>query len=106
MSAWQAVHDIEFAAHDPNEQAIASFVRQADERSRVESVQRQVLQCVAGCCSVSQCVAVCRSAFAMCCSVLQCGAVWCSVFVVSCRSRVESVQRQVLQCIAMCCSVL
>jgi len=34
--------------------------------------QRQMLQCVAVCCSVLQCVA-------MCCSVLQCVAVCCSV---------------------------
>jgi len=61
-----------------------------------------VLQCVAACCSVLQCVAAayhmnkshhagasrCR-VFAFCCSVLQCVAVCCSV----------------LQCVAVCCSV-
>jgi len=54
-----------------------------------------VLQCVAVCCSVLQCVAVeCMyllsvlQCVAVCCSVLQCVAVCCSV----------------LQCVAVCCS--
>jgi len=41
-----------------------------------------VLQCVVVCCSVFQCVAVC-------CRVFQCVAVWCSA----------------VQCVALCCSV-
>ena len=53
-------------------------------------------ECDAVCCSVLQCVAVCRShaihtyseCVAVCCSVLQCVAVCCSV----------------LQCVAVCCS--
>jgi len=67
----------------------------------------RVLQCVAACCSVLQCVAVspCRVSLClplrsrksqlyshlilMCCSMLQCVAVRCSV----------------LQCVAVCCSV-
>ena len=67
-----------------------------------------MLQCVAVCCSVLQCVAESRKDFgpllsrparrllsvlqcaAVCCSVLQCVAVCCSV----------------LQCVAVCCSVL
>ena len=55
-----------------------------------------MLQCVAACCSVLQCVAVCRERIcgnvsptlpgtivlqgvAVCCSVVKCGAVCCSV---------------------------
>ena len=52
-----------------------------------------LLQYVAVCCSVLQCVAVCFSVLqyaAMCCSVLQCAAVCCGV----------------LQYAAVCCSVL
>jgi len=59
-----------------------------------------VLQCVAVCCSVLQCVGAQKRAivwrenmpsfFGVCCSVLQCVAVCCSV----------------LQCVAVCCSVL
>jgi len=69
-----------------------------------------VLQCVAVCCSVSQCVAVQKSEvnqdrighgggidtclrstlIVVCCSVLQCVLLCCSV----------------LQCVAMCCSVM
>jgi len=50
-------------------------------------VEEGVLQCVAVCCSVLQCVAL-----SVCCSVLQCLAVCCIV--------------SVLQCVAVCCSVL
>ena len=67
----------------------------------VVSIYCNVLQRVAACYSVLQCVAVCRSAkfdpiiytgtLTVCrCSVLQCVAVCCSV----------------LQCVAVCCSVL
>ena len=54
----------------------------ANEREREHSV----LQCVAVCCSVLQCV---LQRVAVCCSVLQCVAVCCSV----------------LQCDILCCSV-
>jgi len=50
---------------------------------------RAILQCVAVCCSVSQCVAVCCSVVP-CRAILQCVAVCCSVS----------------QCVAVCCSVL
>jgi len=53
------------------------------------------------CCSVLQCVAVCRSVInyvtlcvAVCCSVLQCVAVCCSVI------------NSVTLCVAVCCSML
>jgi len=52
-----------------------------------------VLLCVAMCCRVLQCGAVCRNIIqcvAVCCHVLQCGAVCCNV----------------MPCVAMCCSVL
>jgi len=56
----------------------------------------RVLQCVAVCCSVLQCVVATfhgketNESVAVCCSVLQCVAVCCSV----------------LQCVAVCCRVL
>jgi len=52
--------------------------------------------CVAVCCSVLQCVAVC------CCSVLQC----CAVCNTRIRADNTSIQVHVLQCVAVCCSVL
>jgi len=51
------------------------------KKVRVET-SRNVMQCVAVCCSVLQCVAVCCGVLpcvAMCCHVLQCGEVCCSV---------------------------
>jgi len=78
-----------------------------------------VLQRVAACCSVLQCVAVCCSStysrereltFGECCSVLQCVAVCCSVLqcVAVCCSVLQcaAVCCSVLQCAAVCCSVL
>ena len=85
-----------------------------------------MLQCVAVCCSVSQCVqcvvttfvatdsadvvttlqvcvALCCSALlcvAVCCNVLQCVALCCSVL------QCVAVCCSVLQCVAVCCSVL
>ena len=84
-----------------------------------------MLQGVAGCCSVLQCVAACCSVLqcvAVCCSVLQCVAVRCSmmlcvaVCVDSC-SHVTTVStespgslwtwnKNLVQCVAVCCSVL
>ena len=49
--------------------------------SRLRYINQSVLQCVAVCCSVLQCVTWC--------SVVQCGAVWCSV----------------LQSVTVCCIV-
>jgi len=64
-----------------------------DDSSKTLYGSSLVLQCVAVCCSVLQCVAVYRkidiSFFAVYCSVLQCVAVCCSV----------------LHCVAVCCSV-
>jgi hypothetical protein len=37
----ETVHDIDFAAPDPNEQPIARFVRQTEERERIMLAQRQ-----------------------------------------------------------------
>ena len=82
-----------------------------------------MLQCVAVCCSVLQCVAkvmTCMEFFhvyirAVCCSVLQCVAVCCSVLkcvAVCCKGNdthgVSSYIHThcVLQCVAGCCSVL
>jgi len=96
--------------------------------------QSRVLQCVAVCCSVLQCVLITRWSLAhtslgswlkaVCCSVLQCVAVCCSVLqcVAVCadhemksrayvirivtRSRVlQCVCWSVLKCVAVCCSV-
>jgi len=74
---------------------------------------RQVLHCVAVCCSVLQCVTLCCSVLqcvAVCCSVLHCAAVRCSVlqFVAECCSVLQCVAVccNVLQCVAVCCSVL
>jgi len=93
----------------------------------------QVLQCVAVCCSVLQCVAALWAAGVLwhdpaCCSVLQrvavCCSVWqriavcCKVFTSLCSAWAVSqssvlqcvaVRRsvlQMLQCVAVCCSVL
>ena len=86
----------------------------------------QCAACVAVCCSVLQCVAVCCSVLqcaacvAVCCSVLQCVAVCCSVllmdvFVRSCKSLAEEEEAipsgvaalcSVLQRCAVCCSVV
>ena len=60
----------------------------------------RVLQCVAVCCSVLQCVAVLLQCVAVCYSVLQCVAVRCSVL------QCVAVCYSVLQCVAVCCSVL
>jgi len=77
-----------------------------------------VLQCVAVCCSVLQCVAehtpstnywaqplyVCRS---VCCSVLQCVAVCCRTHSIDklLSAALLCVSQYVLQCVAVCCSV-
>ena len=71
--------------------------------SQCVAVYRSVLQCVAVYCSVLQCVAVCCSVLqcvAVCCSVLLCVVVCCSVlpYVAVCCS--------VVQCGAAWCSVL
>jgi len=72
-----------------------------------------VLQCVAVCCSVLQCVEVRCSALqcvAVCRSVLQRVAARCSVsqYVAVCRSVLWFVVGycNVMQCVAVCCSVL
>jgi len=84
-----------------------------------------VLQCVAVCCSVLQCVCVdavgVSTYVAMCCSVLQCGAKVCcgmrgikaaapvgAVMECMCYSMLHcgAARRSVLQCIAVSCNVL
>ena len=78
--------------------------------------RRDVLQCVAVCCSVLQCVAVCcrvLQCVAVCCSVLQCvagddvgsGSSTETCNVLQSTSR-RVVRCSVLQCLATCCSVL
>ena len=72
-----------------------NYVMYIDNRyDMVHVLSRGVLQCVAVCCSVLQCVAgymTCyTSCLVVCCSMLQCVAVCCSV----------------LQCAAAYCSVL
>ena len=74
---------------------------------------RQVLQCVAVCCSVLQCIAVCCSVLlcvAVRCSVMQCVAVCCSVLpcVAVCCSLLQCVAEccSALRCVAVCCGVL
>jgi len=65
-----------------------------------------VLQCVAVCRSVSQCVVVCCSVLrcvAVCHSVLQCVAVICSVRQCAAGCWMHC---SLLQCVAVCCSVL
>jgi len=93
-------------------------------QKRNEPVRSFVLQCVARCCSVLQHVRSARRLFnilrcsvlkcaAVCCSVLQCVAVGCSNL--SRHLQNQNHQRQkclkpvgyfVLQCVAVCCSVL
>jgi len=61
----------------------------------------RVLQRVAACCSVLQCIAVCCIALqgvAVRCSVLQCVAVCCSVL------QCVAARCSALQCVAVCCS--
>jgi len=73
-----------------------------------------LLQCVAVCCSVLQCVAVWFEVDLMCCSsVLQCVAVCCSVVCGRSNSSPSflnqsdlCIVKSVLQCVAVCCSVL
>jgi len=63
-----------------------------------------MLQCVAVCCRVLQCVAVLIQTFLLCPSSVCIAASGCSAL-----QRVESddnVYDNVLQCVAMCCSVL
>ena len=83
-----------------------------------------MLQCVAVCCSVLQCVRDTHSSptvrisdadtqtVAVCCSVLQCVAVCCSVCETPLKSNSAHKRCRhadccsVLQCVAVCCSVL
>jgi len=64
-----------------------------------------VLQCVAVCCSMLQCVAV-RSVVAECCSVLQCVAVCCSVLQCPLRQDVAKNDSTCVCCVTACCSML
>jgi len=63
----------------------------------------KLLQCVAVCCGVMQCVVVQMNVNlhnSVCCSVLQCVAVCCSVW------QCAAVCCSVLQCIAVCCKMM
>jgi len=74
-------------------------------------VRCSVLQCVAVCCNVMQCVAVVYSVLqcVVCCVLrhkvlhLQCVAVYCSLWQEVLHSQVRCI---VLQCVALCCSVV
>ena len=85
------------------------------------SISCIVLQCVASCCSVLQCVMIaalcyitCGAGhyvplFVVCCSVLHCVAVCCSVLWMLhyvARQVVLGTPSHFLQCVAVCCSVL
>ena len=67
-----------------------------------------LLQCVAVCCSVLQCVALLLQYVAVRCSALQCVAICCTHQDFSCPSGTTSVKAPsvLLQCVAACCSVL
>ena len=70
-----------------------------------------VLQCVAVCCRVLQCVAECCS-IVVCCSVLRCVAVchsvipWPFAFIEHFHSQWRDFASCLLQCVAVCCSML
>jgi len=74
--------------------------------SAAQATQPCVLQRVARCCSVLQCVTVCCSV--RCCSLLQRAAVCIRIRTAKRPSRFAAeVERPcVLQCVAVCCSVL
>jgi len=82
------------------------------KKLRVYQLYVRVMQRVAVCCSVLQCIAfektpgisiVCVGT-AECCRVLPCVAVYCRVFPGICSG--NTVCCSVLQCVAVCCSVL
>jgi len=68
----------------------------------MSNVQLLVLERVAVCCSLVQCVAV----VAVCCSVLQCVAVCCSVLETSCQISSFLSWSVCSMCCSVCCSVL